>query len=135
MKIKKDIITAIIAHAKKDAPIEACGYLASQNGGVVKHYELNNIDQSPEHFSFDQKDQFDVLRDTRAKGLKITGVYHSHPQSPARPSDEDIRLAYDPTYSYVIVSTAGESADVKSFQIKNSKVELQEIEVINDADL
>ena len=49
MKIKKDIIDKIIAHAKSGAPIEVCGYLAGQNGVISRHYELTNIDDSEEH--------------------------------------------------------------------------------------
>jgi proteasome lid subunit RPN8/RPN11 len=55
--------------------------------------------------------------------------YHSHPETPARPSDEDIRLVYDPNISYVIVSLAAGQTDVKSFRIQNGVVEKEEIEV------
>lgn len=130
MKIKKEVIDKIIEQAKKDAPIEACGYLASRDGIIIRHYPLPNIDRSREHFSFDPKDQFVALKDIRLEGLEITAVYHSHPESPARPSQEDIRLAYDSSISYVIVSLAGQKNEVKSFRIKDSKVEAENIEVV-----
>lgn len=130
MKIKKEVIDKIIEHAKKDAPIEACGYLASFEGVVIKHYPLLNIDRSREHFSSDRKDQFAAVKDARVKGLDIAAVYHSHPVSPARPSQEDIRLAYDSSISYVIVSLAGQKNEVRSFRIKDSKIETENIEVV-----
>lgn len=135
MKIKKEIIEKITEHAKKDAPIEACGYLAAKDGIVIKHYEMINIDNSQEHFSFSLKEQFEVLKDVRAEGLEICAAYHSHPSTGARPSDEDIELAYDPNISYVIVSLAGGGEDVKSFKIKDSKVEQQDLEVIDNEGL
>ena len=130
MKIKKDIINAIIEHAQSGTPIEVCGYLAGQNGVVTKHYELTNIDQSAEHFSFDPKEQFTAVKDARVKGLEICAVYHSHPATPARPSQEDIRLAYDPSISYVIVSLANGKEDVKSFKIKDGQVTPETIQVV-----
>ena len=130
MKIKKDIRDKIIAHAQREAPIEACGYLAGKDGVIVKHYELTNTDKSEEHFSFDPKEQFDTVRDARANGLEVGAVYHSHPASPARPSEEDKRLAYDPNISYVIISLANGREDVRSSRIVNSVVTPENIEII-----
>ena len=130
MKIKRETLAKIVNHAQKIAPIEACGYLAAQNGVVNKHYELTNIDQSEVHFSFDPKEQFAAIKDARTQGLDVVAVYHSHPASPARPSTEDIRLAYDPNISYVIVSLANGQEDVKSFKIKNSQVSGETIEIL-----
>lgn len=133
MNIKKNVLDSIIAHAKKDSPIEACGYLASDKDGIViKHYELTNMDKSSEHFAFDPKEQFNTLRDARNDDLEICAAYHSHPFTPARPSIEDIKLAYDPNLSYVIVSLAGGKPDVKSFRINFSSVEKESLEVVQD---
>ena len=131
MKIKKDIIENIIKHARSGAPLEVCGYLAGQNGAITRHYELTNIDHSDEHFSFDPKEQFAAVKDARANGLEVSAVYHSHPATPARPSREDIRLAYDPNISYVIVSLVGGAEDVKSFKIKDSKATPEAIEIVD----
>lgn len=60
----------------------------------------------------------------------MRAVYHSHPATPARPSAEDIRLANDPSISYVIVSLAGPEADVKSFLIHNGQVSPEPLEVL-----
>ncbi|WP_366919053.1 Mov34/MPN/PAD-1 family protein, partial [Geobacter sp.] len=57
-------------------------------------------------------------------------IYHSHPESPARPSEEDIRLALTPGVSYVIVSLAGAEPDVKSFRIAGDVVEPELIEIV-----
>ncbi len=129
INIKEQVLERIVAHAEKEAPIEACGYLAGKNGVITKHYELTNVDQSPEHFSFDPEEQFNVLKQVRNEGLEIMANYHSHPATPARPSQEDIRLAYDPAISYFIVSLAG-NPKIRSFKIKNGVVTQQKIEVI-----
>ncbi len=66
----------------------------------------------------------------REKGLKPAAVYHSHPETPARPSEEDIRLAFDPDLSYVIVSLADPRASVNSFKINDNNVDPEIIEII-----
>lgn len=118
--IDKKVVDGMIAHARKDAPVEACGYCASRSGTVDAWYPLTNKDASAEHFSLDPKEQFAGMRTMRREGRKLTAVYHSHPATPARPSAEDVKLAADPSISYLIISLAGEVPVVKSFQIHNT---------------
>jgi len=122
MKIKKEIITQLVNHAKKETPLEACGYLGVKDGVIATLYALTNVDKSSEHFSFDPKEQFAAVKAARVSGMGTCAVYHSHPISPARPSEEDIKLAYDPSMIYVIVSLANNKEEVKAFAIKNSEV-------------
>lgn len=133
LKINQDIFDAIVNHARNEAPFEACGYLGEDGDGlVIKHYPLTNVDASEEHYSLSPEEQFAAVRQMRAAGLKLRAIYHSHPASSARPSEEDIRLAYDPDISYVIVSLAEPQATVKSFRIRGAVVETEEIEVKDD---
>ncbi len=122
-------VEGIIRHAREHVPIEACGYLGEKDGVVQRVIRLKNVDASPEHFSLDPKEQFSALRQMRSEGYSLRAVYHSHPASPARPSQEDIRLAFDPQISYVILSLAGPEPDVKSFRIQAGIVEREEIRV------
>jgi [CysO sulfur-carrier protein]-S-L-cysteine hydrolase len=128
--MSKNIVEDLFDQALKGLPEEICGYLAGTGREIIKVYRMTNIDQSHEHFSFDPAEQFQVLRAVRKEGLEILANYHSHPETPARPSVEDIRLAYDPEISYVIVSLAAAEPDVKSFRIRNGEVEKEEIQVI-----
>jgi sulfite reductase (ferredoxin) len=130
LKIKEDIISGIIAHAKKEAPIEACGYLAEKEGVIVQQYKMKNMDASEVHFTLDPEEQFEAVRDMRKKGFKLAAVYHSHPTTSAHPSQEDIRLAYDPDLSYVIVSLLDGSETLKSFKILDNHVEPEKIDVL-----
>lgn len=117
----------MIAHARSCLPNEACGLLAGveEDGKktVRRIYLLTNTDQSPEHFSMDPREQFAALRDARNNGWEILGNFHSHPSTPSFPSAEDIRLAFDSSLSYIILSLANEQQPVvKSFRIKSSVV-------------
>lgn len=117
IKLPKHIYEGIIEHSKRELPNEACGLLIGLENEVKKQFPLTNIDQSPEHFSFDPKEQFQVLREARADNLRIIANYHSHPETPSRPSEEDIRLAYDPNILYLIASLAVEIPTLKAFSI------------------
>ncbi len=122
MKIPKDIVEKIFAQGQREAPNEACGYLAGDDGRVVKTIPLTNADHSPEHFSLDPKEQFAAVRQLRGEGLQILAVYHTHPATPARPSAEDIRLAYDPSILYVIASLQQGKPDIRAFRIRQGEV-------------
>lgn len=128
IKISKDIRDSIYEQGKNELPNEACGYLAGKHGVVVKRIQMTNVDQSPEHFSLDPKEQFSAVKQARNEGLDLIAVYHTHPETPARPSQEDIKLAYDPTISYVITSMI--DGDIKSFKIKNGLVTKEDLEII-----
>ena len=119
IRIPAYIIDGIIAQAINELPNEACGLLVGSGSDVLKQYPLTNIDRSPEHFSFDPAEQFQVFREARTDGREIIANYHSHPETPSRPSEEDIRLAYDPNILYLIVSLATETPILKAFNIQN----------------
>ena len=140
MKIPQNVIDGLIAQAQKDAPDESCGYLLgsltpnpSPKGEgdfealVTENYWMENIDHSSEHFSFAPKDQFAALRYAREHGLKILANWHSHPASPSRPSQEDLRLANDPTIRYAILSLLDGEPKLNSFKILNGEVVDKEI--------
>ena len=119
IRIPAYIIDGIIEQAINKLPNEACGLLVGSGSDVLKQYPLTNIDRSPEHFSFDPAEQFQVFREARTDGREIIANYQSHPETPSRPSEEDIRLAYDPNILYLIVSLAAEVPVLKAFNIQN----------------
>ncbi|MDI3311053.1 MAG: M67 family metallopeptidase [Thermoanaerobacterium sp.] len=122
----------ILNHAIEESPIEACGLLAGIVDGENKFVKevrlLTNIDRSPEHFSMDPKEQFQALKHFRENKLTLIGNFHSHPQSPARPSEEDKRLAFDGKLSYLILSLMDkENPVLKSFIIEHGDSNEEEI--------
>lgn len=106
LTVEPGVHASMLAAARMAAPLEACGLLAGVDARVTKGYVLTNADASPEHYSMKPEEQFAALKDMRAAGLKLLGIWHSHPASPARMSTEDMRLAYTPDVVYVILSLA-----------------------------
>jgi proteasome lid subunit RPN8/RPN11 len=125
----------MVAQARAALPNEGCGLFAGRIEGDLKTVEevycLKNTDESPEHFSMAPEDQFRVIGDIRKKGLALLGNFHSHPATPARPSEEDKRLAFDPSLSYVIISLKEEEPVLKSFAVKQGSAEEETVEPAN----
>lgn len=122
--ISKGDYEKILEHARLGLPNEACGLIAgSAEGDVItvkKVYLLTNVDASNEHFSMDPKEQLAAVKDMRANGLRPLGNWHSHPESPSRPSEEDKRLAYDSGALYLILSLMDmENPVLNAFRIVN----------------
>jgi len=123
LEIPVDIFVQMLAWAKSNAPAEACGILAGRGCKVEKLYEMSNVENKSTHFMMEPKEQFAVAKEIRLAGLEMLGIYHSHPETPARPSAEDIRLALTPNVIYVIASLQNsERPVVKGFTIDNGTV-------------
>lgn len=132
IKMSRSDYELILNHAKSELPNEACGLIGGvvENGDKIikKVYLLTNIDKSNEHFSLDPKEQLSAVKDMRANGLVPLGNWHSHPESPSRPSDEDKRLAYDSKASYMILSLMNENEPVlNSFSITGDSAEREDL--------
>ena len=134
LKIPGNIFEQMLQQAKAEAPIEACGILAGKNKTVEKLYKMTNTDQSSDHFMMTPEEQFKVVKDIRSDGLEMLAIYHSHPETPARPSAEDIRLALTPDVIYVIVSLQNANTPVlKGFLIENENVTEVPVKIVKES--
>ena len=126
----------ILAHCREGLPNESCGLLAGTVEGdvktVTKVYLLTNIDASNEHFSMDPKEQLAAVKDMRKNGYVPLGNFHSHPESPSRPSEEDKRLAYDSKANYLILSLMeADNPVLNAFRVDEEKQVTKEELVIS----
>ncbi len=121
----------IIDHCRRELPNEACGLLAGRQGTVEKVYCMRNARPSPVSYEMDPQEQFVVLKEIRSEGRELTGIFHSHPSSPAVPSGADVERAYWPGTLfpnhrgavYVIVSLPdGNKPVVKGYTINEGTV-------------
>ena len=104
LEIPVFVFDQMVAQARAAVPIESCGILAGQKNRIERLYEMTNIDNSPTHYTMDPAEQFTVVKRMRAAGLKMLAIYHSHPLTPARLSEEDHRLALTPDVAYLVLS-------------------------------
>ena len=98
---------AIVAHAKRDHPDEACGIVAGPEGSdrPERFIEMINAAGSPTFYEFDSSDLFQLYKDMDARDEEPVVIYHSHTATEAYPSRTDIGLASEPNAHYVLVST------------------------------
>jgi proteasome lid subunit RPN8/RPN11 len=114
---------AMVAHARAVGPEECCGLLLGSGGRIEYAVRLANISASRRRYRIDDAEHIELRKWLRrvAPSLAIVGVYHSHPASPAEPSDTDVRRALYPEWLYVIVGGAARRAAVRGFRIRNGR--------------
>lgn len=113
----------IKAQALATAPAECCGILAGEaNGRVTRVFPTVNTRHSADEFLMDPDEQFAVFDAIQAAGLTMLAVYHSHPETPARPSEHDIRMAFYPDMAYLIASLAENEPRAQAFRIADGEV-------------
>lgn len=105
------VLAEIEKVARKGAPIEQCGLLAgnSLERKIVSQVTMANVDKSDDHYTMDPAEKIKVAKELREKELDVVGHWHSHPYSPARPSDEDVKAATDEGAIYGLTSVMEES--------------------------
>lgn len=121
--LTRNVYEKIISASESAAPLEACGMLAGRGRNATHFYLLTNADASPEHFSMLPAEQFAAVKDMRERGVDMLAIWHSHPASPPRMSEEDLRLAFTPDVVYVIISlVSADSPVIKGFHVKEGAV-------------
>jgi proteasome lid subunit RPN8/RPN11 len=118
----------LVAHAREEAPNECCGYLWGSDGSVEGVKRAENPRKSPYGYELDHRSLF-AANELDDDGYEV-GTYHSHPRSPAEPSQTDINLASYPHWVYLIVSLAGEPT-VRAWRIRDGGVSEEELEVVD----
>jgi proteasome lid subunit RPN8/RPN11 len=117
---------ALVAHAREDAPNECCGYARLNDGRVEEVVRSENLRHSPYGYELDPKSLL-AANDLDDEGHGVA-IYHSHPRSPAEPSQTDINLAHYPHWIYAIVSLDGD-ATVRAWRIADGRVEEEPVVV------
>ena len=132
VKIKKVHFLEIVEHSREEYPKEACGILTGKNNIVIKVYKMKNTSEAPATCYFmDPREQFKVFKELRSSGREMLAIYHSHVATSAHPSQRDVKMAYHPEASQVIISLADfNKHDVRSFKIVEGKIEEEEIEIV-----
>ena len=78
----------------------------------------HNLNASPTRFLLDPRDHFAAIREARASGHRVVGVYHSHPDGSSTPSKTDIAEASYSEYVYAIVAVTVDVAAVRFFWLE-----------------
>lgn len=119
--IPADLLAAVVARARADAPAECCGLLAgSPDGRVSLHFPVRNDLASPTEYLTNARDMLAASKAVRAAGAEVLAVYHSHPASAPVPSAKDVAgNHWGDTIVHVIVGLAGAEPDVRAWHISD----------------
>jgi [CysO sulfur-carrier protein]-S-L-cysteine hydrolase len=131
MKISKQLIDEMVAHAREDLPNECCGMIGGRDGEASRVVRVDNAAASPLRYEMDPQGQYDALKAIEDAGEELIGIYHSHTRSAAYPSQTDVNEARMwPEQAYVIVSLEDEEApDVKAYDLADLKIADVELDV------
>lgn len=128
MKTQPDVLSDIRRHGEETYPEECCGFLLGRlrngrNDVLAAQRAINrNAHRREDRYVIAPDDYRDADRAARREGLDIVGMYHSHPDHPARPSQTDLEQATFPGYTYVIVAVQnGESADLTAWTLAEDR--------------
>jgi proteasome lid subunit RPN8/RPN11 len=142
LRLDRAIYDAIVAHAKRDHPDEACGIVAGPAGSdrAERLVEMVNAAGSPTFYEFDSTDLLQLYKEMDANDEEPVVVYHSHTATEAYPSRTDIGLAMEPNAHYVLVSTrdcfdeSGGNNDgpveFRSYRIIDGEVTEEDVDVV-----
>jgi [CysO sulfur-carrier protein]-S-L-cysteine hydrolase len=145
LRLDRATYDAIVAHAKQDHPVEACGVVAGAEGSDVpsRHVPMVNAAGSPTFYEFDSTELLALYKEMWAADEEPVVIYHSHTATEAYPSRTDIGLANEPGAHYVLVSTAhtfsGEHGnsdgpvEFRSYRIVDGVVEEEPVEVLDES--
>lgn len=138
LEIRRDLVDAIIAHARRDHPDEACGIVAGPIGSdrAERFIPMANAERSTTFYRFDSMEQLKVWREMDDRDEEPVVIYHSHTSTEAYPSRTDISYASEPNAHYLLVSTREELAEpeVRSYRIVDGEVTEEEVRIVAGAE-
>jgi [CysO sulfur-carrier protein]-S-L-cysteine hydrolase len=132
LTIGRDVRDAIIAHARRDHPDEACGLVAGPIGSdrPERVIEMTNAVRSMTQFDFEPGEKLRAFREMDDRDEEVVVVYHSHTATEAYPSRTDVRFASQPQAHYVLVSTRDpDEPEFRSFRIVDEVITEEDVRV------
>ncbi|MBX6388395.1 MAG: M67 family metallopeptidase [Frankia sp.] len=133
LRIDRALYQAIVDHARRDHPDEACGVIAGPAGSdqPTRFIPMENAERSPTFYRFDSMEQLRVWREMDERDEEPIVIYHSHTATEAYPSRTDVSLASEPGAHYVLASTRDpDTIEFRSFRIVDGQVTEEPVEIV-----
>lgn len=127
--VPPSFIEKMLDHAKSSKPNECCGVLGGRGSIITSVHPLKNQANSSTKFFAEPKDLIDAARKIRTHQEEMIGIYHSHPDCPAEPSQTDQQENEYPGSYYFIISLKDQEPDIQCY-IMNEQRNFRRIEMI-----
>lgn len=131
--IRRDLVDAMVAHARADHPDEACGVIAGPEGAdrPERFIAMTNAERSPTFYRFDSMEQLRVWREMDDNDEVPVVIYHSHTGTEAYPSRTDVSIAAEPDAHYVLISTRDpDEHEFRSYRIVDGVVTEEPVDIV-----
>ncbi|MFE0024311.1 Mov34/MPN/PAD-1 family protein [Amycolatopsis sp. NPDC059021] len=134
LRIRRELVDEIVAHARRDHPDEACGVIAGPVGSdsPERFIPMLNAARSPTFYEFDSADLLKLYREMDANDEVPVVIYHSHTATEAYPSRTDASIAAEPDAHYVLVSTRDpDTHEFRSYRIVDAEITEEPVEIVD----
>ncbi|GAA3437249.1 proteasome lid subunit RPN8/RPN11 [Kutzneria kofuensis] len=130
--IRRDLVEAIVEHARRDHPDEACGVIAGPAADRPERFvPMLNAARSPTFYEFESGDLLRLYREMDANDEVPAVIYHSHTATEAYPSRTDVSYAGEPESHYVLVSTREpDTHEFRSYRIVDGEVTEEPVTIV-----
>ena len=133
IRLARGVAAEILNHARGNPEDECCGLLAGRHGAIAQAFPAQNVAEHPTTaYEIAPKELFRIMREIRAAGLELLGIYHSHPNGDNQPSARDVERAYYPDAAYFILSPRAEAPEpIRAYSIHDGRWTQREIKIQN----
>jgi proteasome lid subunit RPN8/RPN11 len=131
IRLARDVPDGILNHARTNPEEECCGLLAGRDRAILHMFPARNVADCPAvAYEIAPKELFRIMREVRAAGLELLGIYHSHPSGDNQPSSRDVERAYYPDAAYFIISPHADAPKpIRAYSIRDGQWTELKIEV------
>jgi proteasome lid subunit RPN8/RPN11 len=133
IRLAPGVAAEILNHARGNPNEECCGLLAGRHGAIAQAFPAQNVAEHPASaYEIAPKELFRIMREIRAAGLELLGIYHSHPKGNNQPSLRDVERAYYPDAAYFILSPRADAPEpIRAYSIRDGRWTQLEIKIQN----
>lgn len=133
IRLARGVAAEILNHARGNPNEECCGLLAGRHGAIAQAFPAQNVAEHPASaHEIAPKELFRIMREIRAAGLELLGIYHSHPKGDNQPSPRDVERAYYPDAAYFILSPRADAPEpIRAYSIRDGRWTQLEIKIQN----
>lgn len=114
-------------YSENQKPNESCAILFGKDNQVLDLFLTENIEESPINFTISNKQLIQAYSIAEEKKLEVVGIFHSHPDSDAFPSNTDKKFMQSNPVVWIIYS--GINKNFKAYVLESEIVEIPIIEI------
>jgi proteasome lid subunit RPN8/RPN11 len=130
-RLPRTLVNELLHHAQVSPDNEVCGLIAKQQGRATRIYPIPNAARDTAHrFELDPHSQIEAMRKMRDSGEELFAIYHSHPDSTALPSTNDLQETGYPDALYLIIALGTKGVlEMRGYHVEDGRAREVELEI------